>query len=129
MSNFIHLHVHSNFSFCRGASRIEALVDAALARGMPALALTDTNGLYGLVWFLQYAAERGLRPIVGTELRTEESRAVLLARNRQGYATLCRLLTRRHLEPEFRIGHALNEDRQQLFVLSDRLPLLESLAQ
>jgi len=56
----------------------------ALARSMPALALTDTNGLYGLVWFLQYAAERGLRPIVGAELRTEESRAVLLARNREG---------------------------------------------
>ena len=69
MSDFVHLHVHSNYSFCRGASRIESLVDAALARGMRALALTDTNGLYGLVWFLQYAAERGLRPIVGAELR------------------------------------------------------------
>jgi len=54
---FVHLHVHSNYSFCRGASRIENLVDAALARGMSAMALTDTNGVYGLIWFLQYAAE------------------------------------------------------------------------
>src|SRR5512135_2258590 len=125
---FVHLHVHSNYSFCRGASKIEELVDAALARGMPALALTDTNGLYGLVWFLQYAAEQGLRPIVGAELRTEDARAVLLVRKREGYATLCRLLSRRHLEPGFRIDRALLEDREYLFVLSDHLPLLESLA-
>src|SRR5512135_3692041 len=104
---FVHLHVHSNYSFCRGASRIEALVDAALARGMGALALTDTNGLYGLVWFLQCAAERGLRPVVGAELRAGGERAVVLARNREGYATLCRLLTRLHLESGFNLGGAL----------------------
>jgi error-prone DNA polymerase len=124
---FVHLHVHSNYSFCRGASRIEELVDAALARGMKAMALTDTNGLYGLVWFLQYAAERGLRPIVGAELRTDTERAVLLARNREGYATLCRLISRRHLEPGFCLGPALRDDRQGLFVLSDCVPLLEML--
>ncbi len=127
MAEFVHLHVHSNYSFCRGASRIESLVDAALARGMPALALTDTNGLYGLVWFLQCAAERGLRPIVGAELRTEDERAVLLARNREGYATLCRLLSRRHLDAGFRLGPALLADREHLFVLSDQVPLLEAL--
>jgi DNA polymerase III alpha subunit len=70
---FTHLCVHSNFSFCRGASRIEDLVNAALARGMAAMALTDINGVYGLIWFLQCAAERGLRPIVGAELRTDEN--------------------------------------------------------
>ena len=121
---FIHLHVHSKFSFCRGASKIEELVDAALERGMPALALTDTNGVYGLVWFLQHAAERGLRPIVGAELRTKTERAVLLARNREGYATLCRLISRRHLEPDFCLTRALEGDRQHLIILSDHLPLL-----
>jgi error-prone DNA polymerase len=124
---FIHLHVHSNYSFCRGASRIEDLVTAALARGMPALALTDTNGLYGLVWFLQCAAEHGLRPIVGAEVRAGAERAVLLARNRAGYAALCRIISRRHLEPEFRLCGALLQDREGLFVLSDQPPLLESL--
>ena len=98
---FTHLHVHSNFSFCRGASKIEDLVDAALARGMSAMALTDINGVYGLVWFLQYAAERGLRPIAGAELRTETERAALLARNRDGYETLCRIISRRQFEPDF----------------------------
>ncbi len=124
---FVHLNVHSNYSFCRGASKIENLVDAALARGMPAMALTDVNGLYGLVWFLQCCSERGLRPIVGADLRTGTERAVLLARNREGYATLCRIISRRHLEPEFSLSQALCHDRDHLLVLSDQLPLLQAL--
>jgi error-prone DNA polymerase len=125
---FIHLHVHSNYSFCRGASRIEALADAALARGMKAMALTDTNGLYGVVWFLQHAAEHGLKPIVGAELRTAAERAVVLTRNREGYATLCRLISQRHLDSGFELRQALLADREHLFVLSDQLSLLEALA-
>ncbi|MBN1511753.1 MAG: DNA polymerase III subunit alpha, partial [Phycisphaerae bacterium] len=124
---FIHLNVHSNYTFCRGAARIENLIDAALDRGMPAMALTDTNGVYGLVWFLQYAAERGLRPIVGSELRTETERAVLLARNRQGYETLCRIISRRLSETDFCLGATLMEAREHLVVLSDRVPLLRAL--
>ena len=125
---FTHLHVHSNFSFCRGASRIEDLVDAALARGMSAMALTDINGVYGLIWFLQCAAERGLRPIVGAELRTEEERATLLVRNRSGYETLCRIISRRQFEHGFLL--AQNTDgrpRKNLVVISDQLPLLQAL--
>ena len=52
---FVHLNVHSNYSFCRGASRLEELVVAARRRGMDAMALTDTNGLHGLIWFLEAA--------------------------------------------------------------------------
>jgi len=125
---FTHLHVHSNFSFCRGASRIEDLVDAALARGMSSMALTDINGVYGLVWFRQYAAERGLRPIAGAELRTETERAVLLAHNRDGYETLCHIISRRHFEPAFSLSGSLMEQRENLIVISDRLPLLQTLA-
>jgi error-prone DNA polymerase len=124
---FTHLHVHSNFSFCRGASRIEELVDAARARGMSAMALTDINGVYGLIWFLQYAAERGLRPIVGAELRTEQERATLLARNRNGYETLCRIISRRQFEPDFRLSRTLMEHREDLIVISDQIPLLQAL--
>ena len=125
---FTHLHVHSNYSFCRGASKIEALVDAALARGMSSMALTDINGVYGLVWFLQYAAGRGLRPIAGAELRAAKERAVLLARNRDGYETLCRIISRCRCETGFCLSKALSEDRENLIVLSDQVPLLDELA-
>ncbi len=125
---FTHLHVHSNYSFCRGASRIEALVDAALERGMSAMALTDINGVYGLVWFLQAARERGLRPIAGAELRASRERAVLLARNRDGYETLCRVISRCRGEADFSLAGALLEDRENLVVLSDDVPLLCALA-
>ncbi len=124
---FTHLHVHSNFSFCRGASRIEDLVDACLARGMSSMALTDINGVYGLVWFLQYAAERGLRPIVGAELRTETERATLLVRNRDGYPNLCRIITRRQFDAGFCLRDALMDQRENLIVISDQLPLLQAL--
>ncbi len=124
---FVHLNVHSNYSFCRGASRTEELVDAALERGMSTMALTDLNGLYGLVWFLQYAAERGLRPIIGAELRTESERAILLVRGREGYATLCHLLSLRQIDPGFCLRTALLAERGNLVVLSDCLPLVEAL--
>jgi len=127
MTDFVHLHVHSNYSFCRGASKIESLVAAALDRGMRALALTDINGLHGLVWFLQCAAERGLRPIVGAELQANGERAAVLVCNREGYATLCRLISRIHLDPGFSLSRALLADREHLFVLSDQLELLEAL--
>lgn len=124
---FVHLHVHSHYSFCRGASSIEALVDAALERGMPALGLTDINGVYGLVRFLQYAAQRGLRPVVGAELRAEGERATLLVRNREGYALLCRIISGLR-EPGFRLSRALMEERENLVVLSSQVPLLGALA-
>ncbi len=124
---FTHLHVHSNYSLCRGAARIEALVDAVLARGMSAMALTDINGVYGLVWFLQYAAERGLRPIVGAELRTETEHATLLTRNRDGYETLCRIISRCRRETDFCLSKTLIEGREHLIVLSDQAPLLGAL--
>ncbi|HSW39986.1 MAG TPA: DNA polymerase III subunit alpha [Acidobacteriota bacterium] len=124
---FVHLRVHSYYSFCRGADRIESLVDAALAHGMRAMALTDINGVYGLVRFLQYAAERGLRSVVGADVRTAAERATLLARNRDGYATLCRFISRMRLETGFSLSEALREEREHLIVISDCMPLLSAL--
>src|SRR5438105_2076284 len=62
------LHVHSCFSFLDGGSSVEALVERARACGYKALALTDTNGLYGAVRFHKAATAAGLRPIIGAEL-------------------------------------------------------------
>jgi DNA polymerase III alpha subunit len=84
---------------------VERLVERAAVLGLPALALTDVENLYGQVFFHRLARERGLRPITGVELRgpargPPESgcRLVLLAKDRSGYESLCRIITHRRLE-------------------------------
>ncbi|MDD5556770.1 MAG: DNA polymerase III subunit alpha [bacterium] len=97
MSAFVHLHCHSCHSFLEGASRVEELAERAAALGMEALALTDTNGLYGAVAFHGAARAAGIRPITGAEMRAGGTRAVILARNLAGYERLCALITSFHL--------------------------------
>ena len=121
-SPFVHLHVHSNFSFLDGGSRIEELVARAAELGQPALALTDHDGLYGAVRFAKACGKRGLKPIFGAEIRVESlltdaeppaapdapavtpgispgdpHHLLLLAETREGYANLCRLISAAHL--------------------------------
>ena len=68
---FVHLHVHSNFSFLDGGSRIEELVARAAALGQPALALTDHDGLYGAIRFAKTCAKHKIKPLFGAEIRVE----------------------------------------------------------
>ena len=90
---FVHLHVRSGFSFGFGVARPEELVEAAASMGMPSLALTDRDGLYGIPRFLESAGEAGVLPIVGTEVSTAAGHLVLLAESMEGYRSLCRLIT------------------------------------
>jgi error-prone DNA polymerase len=125
--SFVHLNVHSHYSLMRGTAGPDALCRAVRGRGMDTVALTDTNGLYGLVFFLQAAEEAGVRPIVGAEAVAAGERAVLLVRSAEGYANLCRILTRRHCEESFILSAALRETSGGLAVLSDSLPVLRTL--
>ena len=91
---YVELHCHSHYSFLDGASSVADLVDAAVAQGMDALALTDTNGLYGAVRFWNAARERGIKPIFGVELRLIDAGSlVLLAQDRTGWTNLCRIVS------------------------------------
>ena len=65
--NFVHLHVHSEYSMLDGAARIGPLVEAAAAAGMPALAVTDHGNMFGAYEFWQKATAAGIKPIIGTE--------------------------------------------------------------
>ncbi|MCL4079075.1 DNA polymerase III subunit alpha [Coriobacteriia bacterium Es71-Z0120] len=71
MASFVHLHVHSNFSFMDGAADLGALVARAAAYGMPAIALTDHQGLSGAVRFYRAAQKAGIRPLIGAEVVVE----------------------------------------------------------
>ncbi len=110
-SAFVHLHNHSDYSLLDGASKIDGLVDAALAMGMPALALTDHGNLFGAIQFYNIARKKGLKPIIGCEIYVaKESRhkktgggdqsnhLVLLAENNEGYHNLSKLASYGFLE-------------------------------
>ncbi|MGD9321889.1 MAG: PHP domain-containing protein, partial [Desulfobacteraceae bacterium] len=127
MNNFVHLNVHSHYSKGWGIPTIEQLCRSAKAQGMDRLALTDTNALYGLIFFLQTAKEMGIQPIVGSELKTDDHRAVLLVRNREGYANLCRIISDRHCHQDFDLVQSLKTRRQGLIIFSDDLRLLKTL--
>jgi error-prone DNA polymerase len=88
------------------------------------LALTDTNGLYGAIRFLDVARAAGLKPILGAELRHHTHRAVLLARTPEGYTNLCRILSARHCDESFDFIGAVARHRAGLVILSDDLPAL-----
>lgn len=111
MTPFVHLHNHSDYSLLDGASKIDGLVDTALAMGMPALALTDHGNLFGALQFYNTARKKGLKPIIGCEVYVaKESRhkksgggdqsnhLVLLAENLEGYHNLSRLTSYGFLE-------------------------------
>ena len=91
----IPLHLHSQWSLLDGVPSIREIVNFAQTLGLPALALTDSNALYGVMEFASCCREAGIHPIIGAELTiTGRHHIVLLAQNREGYANLCRLITR-----------------------------------
>jgi DNA polymerase III alpha subunit len=98
---YIELHACSAFSFLRGASFPEQLAEIAVELEMPALALLDRNGVYGLQRFSVAARKQNTRPIIGSELEMEDGEILsLLVENRTGYKNLCELLTQAHLRSE-----------------------------
>ncbi|MBI2460984.1 MAG: error-prone DNA polymerase [Candidatus Rokubacteria bacterium] len=91
---YVPLWCKSHFSFLEGASHPAELVEEAHRLGCPALALTDRDGVYGMVQAHVAARALGLRLIVGAQVTVDDgSVIVLLAQDRSGYANLCRLIT------------------------------------
>ncbi|MCK4831237.1 MAG: PHP domain-containing protein, partial [Anaerolineales bacterium] len=94
---YVELHAHSDHSLLDGVPSPEALVARAAELRMPALALTDHDGLYGAVRFAQAAQEAGIKPILGTEITLDTdghgNHLTLLAETGEGYINLCRLIT------------------------------------
>jgi error-prone DNA polymerase len=125
-SPFVHLHTHSSYSPMQGVPSLETLCQAARTQGQDTLALTDTNGLYGVIRFLDVARDAGLKPILGAELVSEHHRAVLLAKTPTGYANLCRILSARHGDDAFDFIHTVAQHREGLVILSDDRAALEA---
>ena len=91
---YVPLWCKSNYSFLEGASHPEELVERAQALGLQTLALTDREGVYGIVRAHVRAKELGVRMVIGSEVRVDHgARVVLLAKDHCGYRNLCQLIT------------------------------------
>ncbi len=111
-AQFVHCHLHTEFSLLDGHSRISALIDRARQLGMPAMAITDHGAMYGAVEFYLAAKHAGITPIIGVEayvaprglldrdpkLDSNPNHLVLLATDDEGYRNLIRLTTTAHLD-------------------------------
>src|SRR5436189_5226150 len=113
-SDFVHLHVHSEYSLLDGAAQLEKLVQKAKDLHFPALALTDHGNLFGAIDFYQAAQKAGVKPILGCELyvapgsRRERgsqdggyegaNHLTVLVRNRVGYQNLVKLVSKAYSE-------------------------------
>ena len=96
--SYVELHARSAFSFLRGASFPEHLAEVGAELGLPAIALTDRNGVYGAPRFYARGKELGIKPVVGAELAMEDGSVLpVLVESRRGYQNLCRLVTNGHL--------------------------------
>ncbi|MBN1172372.1 MAG: PHP domain-containing protein, partial [Micromonosporaceae bacterium] len=114
---YAELHCHSNFSVLDGASHPEELIEQAARLGLEACAITDHDGLYGVVRFAEAARARGMPTVVGAELSLRppgvpatassgprtgrpdppETHLLVLAQGRQGYSRLARTIGEAHL--------------------------------
>ena len=101
MSPYVPLWCKSNFSFLEGASHPDEYVEETHRLGFSALALTDRDGVYGVVRAHVKSREAGIKLIIGSQVTIDDgSTIVLLAQDRNGYANLCRLLTKGRLRSE-----------------------------
>src|SRR3989338_387865 len=112
MSDFVHLHCHSEYSLLDGLTKIPDLLNRTKELGMDCLGLTDHGAMYGAIKFFLKAKEAGIKPIIGVEcyqasrsrfdkqarLDNDQYHLVLLAKDRTGYQNLMKLVTHAHLE-------------------------------
>ena len=124
---FVHLRVHSAYSLLEGAMKVPALMSKAAAMGYPAIAITDTNNMFGAKAFSDYAPKNGIKPILGTQMYIRNTDAddvlkskgrvidpdkiILLVKNEQGYANIAKMMKIAYLgekgfgeKPQIKLG-------------------------
>ncbi len=113
-SDFVHLHLHTEYSLLDGANRIDKLIDKIKELGMSSVAITDHGNMFGVIQFYQKAQKAGIRPIIGCEVyiaprsrfdktsthgvSNASHHLVLLAKNETGYKNLIKLVSAGYLE-------------------------------
>ena len=104
LQEFVHLHLHSEYSLSDGIIRIEELISKASGQDFSAVALTDINNLFGLIKFYRLARTAGIKPIVGSEVKvstdkdSQPGNLVLLVKNKTGYTNLTKLVSKGYVD-------------------------------
>ena len=106
--DFVHLHLHTEYSLLDGCTRIDRLMDAVIERGQKSVAITDHGVMYGALDFYKAAKKKGVKPIIGCEvyvaprsrfdkqkgIDNDYSHLVLLCENNEGYQNLIKLVSK-----------------------------------
>ena len=112
----------------RGTIPLMKLITRAKDLHMSHMALTEVNGLWGFIRFVQLAKEQGIKPIAGTNLVTAMDDIILLVENQTGYENMCRIISRVHNDPDVSISNLLRSLYSGLFILAHQNNVLQSLA-
>ncbi len=126
---FIHLNVHSNFSQMRGTATQQSLLAQTKELGMRHLALTETNGLWGFIRFVQHAKAANVKPIAGANIITAKDDVVLLVENQTGYENICRAISKVHDDNQQSLSSILSAGYSGLFFLAHQEKVLNELRQ
>ena len=89
MAEFVHLHLHTEFSLLDGACRIDELLDQAVKLKMPAIAVTEHGNMFSSVIFHDHARARGLNPILGCEVYVATARIAAVSLERRRTTSCC----------------------------------------
>ena len=124
---FVHLNIHSVYSAMRGLLSLTDMIKIARSYSMNTLALTDVNGIWGFIRFVQHCNNSEIRPIAGVNLMTDTQEVVILVENQYGYENLCRIISEVHDDQTKLISDILKNYSSGLFVLSHDVSTLKAL--
>ncbi len=139
MSNFVHLHGHTEYSLLDGLSKVKKLVKSVKEMGMPAVAITDHGSMYGIIEFYKECQKEAIKPILGCEfyvarrshtdkegkLDTEPYHLTVLAKNEAGYKNLMRLTSKAYLDGYYykpRVDRALLKEHSEGLIVFSGCP-------
>ncbi|KMQ52325.1 DNA polymerase III alpha subunit [Chitinispirillum alkaliphilum] len=127
LSMSVLLSVVSNFSLLRGVLSPEQICRRAKELSYTAVALTDTDNLYGLPEFLSGCRDYGLRAIIASQLSCSAGTVLLYARGNDGYRNLCRIISEKHCSEKFDIHESIKKDSSGLCGVSNERQVISSL--
>ena len=124
---FIHLNTHSIYSKMNGLLSLNDLIKLCKKSSMKKIALTDVNGLWGFIRFVQSARNYNIDPIAGSNIITAMDEIVILVENQNGYENLCRIISDIHKNFNQSIANVIKNKSTGLFFISSNQATLESL--